>query len=200
MAGLRQCGCSCMNPNTNPRHHPAAGRHASPPSRCLSRPNAGCLSLPGIRFALVRVDYSVSPQPHDQPDQRGYNHDTPNYNQHRVEGNRRARLPHICKSSVHMRVGNGVCASCSTEYRSASRVRLKSPDAIVSIPTELSDDRNSVPLPRSYGPRRTRQRSSQQLEKPACERPNDGFRARSHRLLKSSKRRCTRHSSAGEAA
>lgn len=95
---------------------------------------------------------------------------------------------------------NGGVASCWTEYRLASRARPKSPDAIVSVPTELSDVQNSVRLPECYGRRRTRPRSSPRSQRQVCAQPNDGSPARSRRPSRSSRRRCTRPSSANESS
>lgn len=92
-------------------------------------------------------------------------------------------------------VGERGRSSCWTGYRLESQARLKSPDAIVGTPTELSDLSNSVLLPRCYGLHQTQPHSLRRLQKQACARPSDGYQARSRRLTKSSKRRCTRLSS-----
>ena len=91
-------------------------------------------------------------------------------------------------------LSGGVC-SCRESYLLASRAPRKSPDAIVSSPTELSDVRNSATLQGFCGCRRTPLQSSRPLEKSASAPQSAGYQASKSRHTSSSKRRCTRHSS-----
>jgi hypothetical protein len=77
--------------------------------------------------------------------------------------------------------------SCIEAYRLASPAIAKSPDRNCSIPTGLSDARNSFLSPGSYGSHPTPLHSLPSSEARASELPSDGFQARFVRPTASSK-------------
>lgn len=88
--------------------------------------------------------------------------------------------------------------TCTARYRSVSRVRQKSPDILVSIPTELSEGPNLAMSQDFYGHHQIQPRNLRALQTPAFAQPNDGFQVSLLRLTRSSKPRCTKHSSETE--
>jgi hypothetical protein len=86
--------------------------------------------------------------------------------------------------------------SCSEAYRLASQAPPKSTDKNCSVPTELSDDRNSFLSPESYGLHQTPQRSLPLSAARANEPPNDGSQARYVRPTVSSQQPITKSSAA----
>lgn len=84
--------------------------------------------------------------------------------------------------------------SCTGEYRLALRARLKSPDTIVSIPTELSDAPDLAMLHEFCGRRQVLPRNLRLSPDRASARLSDGLAEKSRRLLKSSKPHYTKRS------